>query len=60
MSLSFPVKEQGVCRYCGCYDCNPCHVGPGDFDTCGWFDEDETICTNPECLVKAREEGTIR
>lgn len=40
----------GKCRYCGCTETTPCHVGKAG--ACAWYDKDRTLCTNPQCLRK--------
>lgn len=42
--------EEGVCRFCGCTEDDPCPAG------CGWANEEQTICDSPECLERFREE----
>jgi len=40
----------GICRYCGCTEGAPCLLDDG---TCAWLDEDQDLCTNPDCIAKA-------
>lgn len=42
--------ESGVCRFCGCTEDDACE------GTCSWANEEQTVCTNPECLERFRAE----
>jgi hypothetical protein len=46
---------KGICRECGCTENNAC-IGQGILgdETCGWANQDQTLCTNPDCLEKAK------
>jgi hypothetical protein len=56
--------SKGVCRYCGCTEDRPCRYLPHPENppggqpvlTCKWADKSQTLCTNPACLAKAKEE----
>jgi hypothetical protein len=54
-----PMPE-GVCRYCGCTEARPCLLVPvyfGDpIKVCGWANNSKTLCTNPACLERAKNE----
>ena len=55
---------RGVCRYCGCTEDKPCRYLPHPENapggqpvlTCKWADKSQTLCTNPACLARAKEE----
>jgi hypothetical protein len=40
--------EPGTCRYCGCTQDNACTIPGGD--TCSWYSNERTVCTNPACI----------
>ena len=40
----------GVCRYCGCTNDEPCRLGNGD--QCGRARTDGTLCTGPRCVTQ--------
>lgn len=42
--------EAGVCRFCGCTDDDACPGG------CSWANEEQTVCSSPDCLAQFRAE----
>jgi ParB/RepB/Spo0J family partition protein len=42
--------EPGTCRFCGCTERNACEGG------CSWANDEETICTSPNCIAQFRQE----
>lgn len=46
--------EPGECRFCGCTDDDGCRLEAGQ--NCSWANEEETVCTNPDCLQQFRAE----
>lgn len=53
----------GVCRFCGCTDAKPCQIGilvtPRLSQVpwkCSWIDVDHTICSSPDCVLRAYRE----
>jgi hypothetical protein len=38
------AEPEMKCRVCGCTESSPC-VDPADGSTCGWADEEATLCT---------------
>ena len=57
-------NQPGVCRICGYTEYKPCRylprpgvpLGSQPVMTCEWAEESKTLCTNPVCLEKAKEE----
>ena len=47
------AARSGMCRYCNCDDKHGCTT------ECDWADEAQTVCTNPNCVAKAAEDGVI-
>lgn len=52
--------KRGVCRICGCTDEEACVTKQSTehgiaYVTRSWQDRTKTLCTNPECLAKARK-----
>lgn len=47
-SLSCPRENPGRCRFCGCTENDPCHIGR--YLTCYWIDETKTVCSNLACV----------
>jgi hypothetical protein len=46
---------RGICEQCGCSEFNACSgLGPLEDENCAWSNAQQTLCTNPECLEKAR------
>lgn len=45
------VAMRGECRYCGCWERDPCVITlpTGETVGCWWMDADETICSMPQC-----------
>jgi len=46
--------EAGVCRFCGCSESDACRFDGGG--NCSWANDEETVCTNPDCLEAFRGE----
>jgi hypothetical protein len=47
--------KAGICSQCGCTEDNACEIrGLVFFGPCGWANKERTLCTNPECLRKAK------
>jgi ParB/RepB/Spo0J family partition protein len=53
------APKKGTCRFCGCTEKKACKVRtiPGSKQTqpCSWIDATKTICSNPECVAKAKK-----
>lgn len=49
--------EMGVCKFCRCDEMHACQLPDGS--PCSWADDDETVCSNPDCLEKSRSGETI-
>ena len=53
------IDLAGVCFVCGCTAVDPCLVtintveGGTALMPCAWANEDQTLCTNPDCLEEA-------
>jgi hypothetical protein len=47
---------RGICAECGCTEMNAC-TGQGILgdETCSWANQEQTLCSNPECLKKNKE-----
>jgi hypothetical protein len=43
--------NRGKCRYCGCTDRMAC------YPPCWWMNREHTVCSNPNCVSKAKIEG---
>jgi hypothetical protein len=41
----------GQCRFCRCSEDRACRLETGE--TCHWTDAEQTLCSNPKCLVAA-------
>lgn len=46
----------GFCRVCKCTEVTPCAIstevdGVIELSTCGWLDEDHTLCSNERCIA---------
>jgi len=60
------ASQPGACRICGCTEYKRCRylprpgvpLGSQPLMTCKWADDSKTLCTNPVCLEKAKEELT--
>jgi hypothetical protein len=52
----------GVCRYCGCQEERPCGVLQvnGLAATCGWINEERTVCSSLTCLSLYEAESGVR
>jgi hypothetical protein len=48
------MPPAGVCRICRCTEDRACLID--GVMPCSWADWTETLCTNPDCLAKARAE----
>lgn len=47
---------RGICAECGCTEMNACTgLGFLEDETCSWANEEQTLCTNPDCQKKAQE-----
>lgn len=54
------TQPRGVCIACGCSEFDPCLLTTNPFGPptpCSWANREQTLCTNPECLVQAQECG---
>jgi hypothetical protein len=51
------VAEIGRCRVCGCTRIAACDVVT-DYGSraCGWADDEQTLCDNPDCIAEAKRE----
>ena len=56
-----PVRRRGICRYCRCTENNACRItlraarrNPAlkASITCSWLNDEQTVCTNPQCVRK--------
>lgn len=51
------MKEKNVpsgrCRYCKCVETRACMTPLGP---CSWADSKETVCSNPDCMAKAKKD----
>jgi ParB/RepB/Spo0J family partition protein len=46
--------ESGVCKFCDCSEEDACRLEGGV--NCSWANEEQTVCTNPDCLARFRQE----
>ncbi len=44
--------EMGLCKFCGCDELHACALADGK--PCSWTDQEETVCSNPDCIKKAQ------
>jgi ParB/RepB/Spo0J family partition protein len=50
------ADERGVCKFCGCCEGDACDL---DGAFCSWANDEQTVCSNPDCLAQWRfEQGT--
>lgn len=45
----------GVCQFCKCTEDCPCLVNDpllGELGPCTWWDPEQTVCSNTECVYK--------
>lgn len=49
---------KGICRICGCTERNAC-TGQGLLrdETCGWANKEQTLCSNFDCVQRAKLEA---
>lgn len=52
---------RGICAQCGCSEFNACiDQGILGDETCSWVNPDQTLCSNPVCMAKARGPEMMR
>jgi ParB/RepB/Spo0J family partition protein len=55
--------EKGKCRYCGCTQAHACVLelpkGAKAAVTCKWADAGKTVCSNRECMKKAKADPAV-
>jgi hypothetical protein len=52
---------RGICAQCGCSDFNACTgLGFLEDESCSWANHKQTLCSNPECITKARGPQMMR
>lgn len=59
MTLKQRIRP-GVCQFCGCTDAKGCVLHdsePYGVVTCGWANRGRTVCSNPQCIRRAKKEG---
>jgi len=54
-----PAPKKGICRICGCTEKKACKVrtilGSKQTQPCSWVDATKTLCSNPDCVAKAKK-----
>jgi hypothetical protein len=53
VEITKEAAQSGMCRYCNCTAKHGCAR------ECFWADEAQTVCTIPNCIAKAAEDGVI-